>query len=250
MKASVSKSCAEIQERSDHEQNRRRLEDIDQQIQRSLESKAAANQIASADTLELEKGIEEMQRITKERISIEKQLEFKERECQLLSELKEKDEFFQRKIAKKKKKIEKLKTELQSKEFELKSAQQKARLQQDKLLKAQTELREKHEEVKQLQREREKLTHAYNIENFEVSKRIQITVVATSSEEMKVTCWVVAVHYHCIFVYCIDHPVIIVMPTLWARSPYHYPTRPTIHIYSWSSHLISVLIHFLFSNNS
>jgi len=75
--------------------------------------------------------------------------EFKERECQLLSELKEKDEFFQRKIAKKKKKIEKLKTELQGKEFELKSAQQKARLQQDKLLKAQAELRGKNKNVKQ-----------------------------------------------------------------------------------------------------
>ena len=196
MKASVSKSCAEIQERSDHEQNRRRLEDIDQQIQRSLESKAAANQIASADTLELEKEIEKMQRIAKERNSIEKELKFKERECQLLSELKEKDELFQRKIAKKKKKIEKLKAELQSKECELKSAQQEARLQQDKLLKAQAELGKKHEEVKQLQREREELAQAYDIENLEVSKRIQIMVVATSSEEeMKVTAWVVVIHY-------------------------------------------------------
>ena len=97
LKASVSKSCEEIQKHSDHKQRRRRLEDIDQQIQRSLESKAAANQIASADTLELEKEIEKMQRIAKERNSIEKELKFKERECQLLSELKEKDKFFEEK---------------------------------------------------------------------------------------------------------------------------------------------------------
>ena len=197
LKASVSKSCEEIQKHSDHKQKRRRLEDIDQQIQCSLESKAAANQIASADMLELEKEIEKVQRIAKERNSIEKELKFKERECQLLSELKElKDEFFQRKIAKKKKKIAKLKAELQSKECELKSAQQEARLQQDKLLKAQAELRKMHKEVKQLQREREELAQAYDIENLEVSKHIQITVVATSSEEeMKVTAWVVVIHY-------------------------------------------------------
>jgi len=196
LKASVSKSCEEIQTHSDHKQKRRRLEDIDQQIQHSLESKAAANQIASADTLDLEKEIEKMQRIAKEKNSIEKELKFKERECQLLLELKEKDEFFQRKIAKKKKKIEKLKAELKNKECELKSAQQEARLQQDKLLKAQAELRKKHEEVKQLQREREELAQAYDIENLEVSKRIQITVVAASSEEeMKVTAWVVVIHY-------------------------------------------------------
>lgn len=39
-----------------------------------------------------------MQRIAKERNSIENQLRFKERECQLLSELKEKDKYFEEKI--------------------------------------------------------------------------------------------------------------------------------------------------------
>ena len=117
----------------------------------------------------------------------------------------EKDEsFFQMKINKKKEKIKKLKTELQAKEQELKSAQQEARMQQEELLKAEAEVEKKHEEVKKLQREREELAQAYNIENLKVSKCIQSTVVTTSRKEMKVTCWVVAIHYphtHCIFVY-------------------------------------------------
>ena len=88
-----------------------------------------------------------------------------------------------------------MKTKLQAKEQELKSAQQEARMQQEELLKTEAEVEKKHEKVKQLQREREELAQAYNVENLKVSKRIQSTVVATSSKEMKVTCWVVAIHY-------------------------------------------------------
>ena len=74
-------------------------------------------------------------------------------------------------------------------------AQQEARMQQEELLKAEVEVEKKHKEVKQLQREGEELARAFNVENLKVSKRIQSTVVATSSKEMKVTCWVAAVHY-------------------------------------------------------
>ena len=185
MKASVSKLCEEVQE---HEQLRRRLADIEEQLQRSLESNTAANKKASGEMVELKTALENMQKIARERSSIEKELKLKERECELLLELKKKDElFFEKKIIKKKKKIKTLRTELQTKEHELESAQQEARMQQAELLKAQAEVKKKHEEVKRLQREREELACSYNIENLQVSKRIQITVItASDQEEMKV----------------------------------------------------------------
>ena len=162
--------------------------DIDEQFQHSLELKEAASKKAHGDVIELAKVLENMQKIAKEKSSIEKELKWKEQEYRQLSELKEKDElFFQMKIEKKRKKIKKLKTKLQAKEQELKSAQQEARMQQEELLKAEAEVEKKHEEVKQLQKEREELARAYNVENLKVSKCIQSTVVATSSKEMKVS---------------------------------------------------------------
>ena len=47
---------------------------------------------------EFKKVLDNVQRIAKERNSIENQLRFKERECQLLSELKEKYKVFEGKI--------------------------------------------------------------------------------------------------------------------------------------------------------
>lgn len=196
LKASLSKPREETQDQSDRQKNRIRLADIDEQFQHSLELKEAASKKAHGDVIELAKVLENMQKITKEKSSIEKELKWKKQEYRQLSELKEKDElFFQMKINKKREKIKKLKTELQAKEQELESAQQEARMQQEELLKAEAEVEKKHEEVKQLQKEREELARAYNVENLKVSKRIQSTVVATSSKEMEVTCCVVAVHY-------------------------------------------------------
>ena len=143
---------------------------------------------------ELEKVIENMQKIARERSSIEKELKFRERECQLLSDLtKVKDEFFQEKITKKRKKIKKLKEELQMKDRQLQSAQEEARMQQEELSQAQAELRKKHEEVKELQREREELASSYNIEKLQVSKRLQIST--SDKEGMKVpTGWLLLTH--------------------------------------------------------
>lgn len=53
---------------------------------------------ASGGLSEFKKVLENMQRIAKERNSLENQLRFKERECQLLSKLKEKDKVFEVKI--------------------------------------------------------------------------------------------------------------------------------------------------------
>ena len=142
--------------------------------------------------VELEKVLESMQTIARERSSIEKELKFREQECQLLYELKEKDEFFQEKITKKRKKIKKLKEELQTKDGQLKSAQEEARMRHEELSQAQAELRKKHEEVKELQREREELACSYNIEKLQVSKRFQIST--SDKEEMKVpTGWVLVI---------------------------------------------------------
>jgi len=237
LKASLSKPCEETQDQSDHKENCIRLADIDEQFQHSLELKEAASKKAHGDVIELAKVLENMQKIAKEKSSIEKELKWKEQEYRQLSELKEKDElFFQMKIKKKRKKIKKLKTKLQAKEQELKSAQQEARMQQEELLKAEAEVEKKHEEVKQLQREREELAHAYNAENLKVSKRIQSTVVATSSKEMKVSSSPLSSYTQCI------------LCTIYSNANF-MSTKPislsnkllghTMHAHSYSSHLIS-----------
>jgi len=80
--------------------------DIDEQFQHSLELKEEARRKASGDVIVLAKVLENVQKIAKEKSSIEKELKWKEQEYRQLSELKEKDEsFFQMKINKKKEKM-------------------------------------------------------------------------------------------------------------------------------------------------
>ena len=111
---------------------------------------------------------ENMLTIAQEKSNIEMKLNFKERECELLSKMQGKDEtcnqLLQTIIEKKKNKIKRLKEELQRKESELKSALQEVQTKQEQLSQAQKEVKKQHEKVINLKREKEKLALAYNIE--------------------------------------------------------------------------------------
>jgi len=93
--------------RDDLKQDRKRLVVSEELLRRLQESIQAANENAKDYLTELEKLREDVQKITREKSNIEMELKFKERECQLLCEIKEDKaynvQFLQNKIAKKKK---------------------------------------------------------------------------------------------------------------------------------------------------
>ena len=192
LKATGAKLCEDIQNRSDDlKQDHARLADIQENLTQSRELKVAANENERDTLIKLEKLQESVKKIAQEKSSIEMKLAFKQRECQLLSEMKEKDEeynrFLQKKIAKKKKKIKQLKEKLERKNCEFLSVQQEAQTQQEELSRARAEVKKKHEEVKELEREKEELACSYNIKKEQVSHLVQIAVALTSDkEEMKV----------------------------------------------------------------
>ena len=105
-----------------------------------------------------------MERISQEKSNLERELNIKERECQLLCAMQEKDEvynqFLQKKIDKKRDKIKSLKDELRN------------------------QLKKHQEEMIQLQREKEELTWSYNIEKEQISKNVQLLV--SDKEEVEV----------------------------------------------------------------
>ena len=192
LKATGAKLCEDIQNhRDDLKQDHERLADIQENLTQSRELKVAANENERDTLIKLEKLQESVKKIVQEKSSIEMKLAFKQRECQLLSEMKEKDEeydrFLQKKIAKKKKKIKQLKEKLERKNYEFLSVQQEAQTLQEELSRARAEVKKKHEEVKELEREKEKLACSYNIKKEQVSHLVQIAVALTSDkEEMKV----------------------------------------------------------------
>ena len=122
------------------------------------------------------------------------ELDHKQKELQLLHELKEKyaadvkkNFFYIGKISKKTLKIKKLERELSRKKSDLHSAMQEAKKLQEELLQAQVELKKKHEEVKQLHEEKEKLSCSFNIEQEQVSKLVHlIATLSSQKEEMEV----------------------------------------------------------------
>ena len=146
--------------------------------------------------------------ITHERDRIKKELESKQRECQLLIEMRcmivEKDkqlqqkdsaynklleekhqkdlELLQEKITKKQEKIEELERKLQKKESELQIAQQIVKAQQAELSQFRAQLKKKHEEMKDLQSENEKLASSCNSAREQVSKLVQLTVTLSSDK--------------------------------------------------------------------
>jgi len=190
------------------------MTDTKKRLKDSQQSKASIDENINKILGSISKLRDKVQVIAHERNITREKLENKQRECQLLSELRdvlagsmqdskkqhqwfrkkdqEKDRQLQEKeayrmlleekIAKKKKKIEMLEEMLQQKDSELRSAQQEARSLDEKLFQARVELDKKHEEVKQLQKENEELACSYNIEKEQVSKLVQITVALTADK--------------------------------------------------------------------
>ena len=140
---------------------------------------------------------ENVQTIADDKNSLKRELEFKERECRLLIEMRDtikakhklleekhqKDlELLEEKITKKRKKIKKLKEELEKKESELQAALQEARTQQAELSQLQAQLKKKHEDMKNLQSENEKLASSCNSAREQVSDLVQLTVTLSSDK--------------------------------------------------------------------
>ena len=134
---------------------------------------------------------EKARKIVQEKRILQMELDSKQRELRLLSELKEKyaadvekKQFYSAKISKKSLKIKKLEKELQRKKSNLQSALQEAQKMQNELSQAQVELKKKDEEVKQLHEEKEKMACFFNIEQEQVSKLVQL--ITSEKTEMEV----------------------------------------------------------------
>ena len=168
-------------------QDHRKLVDAEERFVCAQRLIDKANERASESKAKFEKQCEDLHKVIQEKNSLEMELKFKERECELLSTMHEKEDkvftqFLQEKIRKKKMKIKKLKEELHRKECEFQFAHQKAQILQNELSLAQFELKEKREEVRQLQREKDELASSYHAEQY--NKLLQITIA--DKEEMKV----------------------------------------------------------------
>ena len=162
------------------EQDRRKLADTEEQLRHSQKSRSAVNEKVSQVMSLLEELQKKVRKIVQEKKILTIELQSKQKECQLLSEMKEKDaslsSMLDEKINGKEKEIETLEKELQKRESDLESAQQEARKWQEELLKARADLKERDKEVIQLKKENEKLSCSYSIEKEQVSKLIQLTV--------------------------------------------------------------------------
>ena len=194
-----SKLLTEVQKRTEPlKQECRKVADVQKRLKHSQELKSAVNDNFSQFMSRLEELHKKARKLVQEKKILTIELQSRERECQLLSEMKEQGAahskrneahiaMIEEKINKKRRKIEKLKEELQGKESDLQSALQEAKIWQEKLSQAQVELKKKHEEVKELREEKEKLTCSFNIEKEQVSKLVQLTVTLTSEKtEMEV----------------------------------------------------------------
>ena len=173
------------------------LNDSNQQLINSQKSKQkiedSINQLLST----FPRLYENVQTIADDKNSLRKELESKERECQLLIEMHDtikakhklledkhqKDlELLEVKIIMKRKKIKKLKEELEKKESELQAALQEARTQQAELSQLQAQLKKKHDDMKNLQSENEKLASSCNSAREQVSDLVQLTVTLSSDK--------------------------------------------------------------------
>ena len=143
-----------------------------------------------------------VRKIVQEKEILELELQFKKKECQQLSEMKEKDASLSEKDAvissMLQKEINWKQKEIESLEKELQSAQQEAKRQENELLKAQAELKEKQVEVEQLKRVNENLSCSYNTEKKHISELVQLTVDLTSQKREMEVCPILYLKF-CIF---------------------------------------------------
>ena len=160
-------------------------------MEHSRKSKSAVNEVVSQVMCQLKELCERVQKIVQENKILLMELDSKQMELRLLSELKEKyaadiekKPFYIAKISKKRLKIKKLEKELQRKKSDLQSALQEGQKMQKELSQAQVEMKKKDEEVKQLHEEKEKMACSFNIEQEQVSKLI--TTLTSEKTEMEV----------------------------------------------------------------
>ena len=159
--------------------------DVEKRLAQSLESNGKANEKTLEAINKLEESREKVKKISEEKSTLEMELRIKRRECQLLSEMQEKEnQGLQYKVDKKRKKIKRLKKELKSKEHELKSALEEVQILKEELSQALKEKEEKHKEVIQLQSKKDKLECSCNTEREYLSKLVQ--ALSSDKEEMKV----------------------------------------------------------------
>ena len=199
-KVTGSKLLTEVQKRREPlKQDCTKVADVVERLKHLQELKSAVSNNFSQLMSRLEELCEKARKLVQEKKILTIELQSKERECQLLSEMKEKDAahskrneahiaMIEEKINKKRKKIEQLEKELQRKESDLQSALQEAKIWQEKLSQAQVELKKKHEEVKELREEKEKLSCSFNIKQKQFSKLVQLTVTLTSEKTQMEVC--------------------------------------------------------------
>ena len=198
MKAAGAGSTEPQYNKDEFQQLGRRLSEIEQLLKTIRDSQLPLNEDVSTLVGELTKVGKEVQKLAQERENTTLELQRKQQDIQLLSEmqkdlahsnekfqmLQEKCQLLQEIISDKKKEITKLETKLRKKECKLQSLQQEAQIMKDKLSKLQAQLEEKHEQVKTLQKEKEELTQTYNAEKEHAKKRFLITL--SDRDEMKV----------------------------------------------------------------
>ena len=186
------------------------LKGSNQRLRESQEAKQTIDDSINQLLSSFPRLYENVQTIADDKNSLRKELESKERECQLLIEMcdtiKAKDqqalaynklleekhqkdlELLEEKIIKKRKKIKKLKEELQRKDSELQAAQQEARTQQAELSDLRAQLKKKHHDMKNLQSKNEKLACSCNSAREQVSDLVQFTLTL-SSDKGKMEVW-------------------------------------------------------------
>ena len=172
------------------------LKDSNQQLINSQTSKQKIDDSINQLLNTFPRLYENVETIADDKKTLKKELEFKERECQLLIEMHDtikakhkleekhqKDlELLKEKIIKKRKKIKNLKEELEKKESELQAVLQEARTQQAELSQLQAQLKKKHDDMKNLQSENEKLASSCNSAREQVSDLVQLTVTLSSDK--------------------------------------------------------------------
>ena len=191
-KAAGSRSTGVHFHRDEFQQLARRLSEIEKLLKASRDSQVPLNENENHLVSELTRLGKEVQKLAQEREKIMSELQHKQHDFQLLSEMKSKDvahsvekcQLLQEILTDKKKEIKRLEEELQKKEHQLQCVRLEAQAVRNKLSKLQAELEEKHEEVKNLQKEKKSLTKLFNAEKEEVKKLIQI--ISSDRDELKV----------------------------------------------------------------
>ena len=193
VKAAGSVSTEVHHHRDEFQQLGGRLSEIEQLLKTSRESQVPLNENVNNLVSELTKLGNEVLKLAQDRENTESELQHKQRDFQLLSEMQkdlvhidEKRLLLQEIITEKKKEITRLEEELQKKEHQLQFVQKKAQAMKKELSKLQAELEGKHEEVKALLKTKEKLIVLYNAEKEEARKLLHITL--SDRDEMQVWC--------------------------------------------------------------